>query len=64
MDKWITVQATAALTASLEQIDDLRQHKDFDLINPNRISSLYDAVSQLNAEAFSSIRGRGYQLWC
>jgi len=62
VDKWFTVQATAALDNSLSDITDLRQHQDFDISNPNRVRSLYAAFSQLNAVCFHDKSGKGYQL--
>jgi len=62
IDKWFTVQATAALDNSLAAIAALREHNDFDISNPNRVRSLYAAFSQLNAIVFHDISGKGYQL--
>ena len=66
IDKWFTVQATAALAGkeqtSLDEIAKLRDHDDFDISNPNRVRSLYAAFSQLNAVMFHDISGRGYEL--
>ena len=62
LDKWFTVQATAALSGSLDEIINLREHADFDLSNPNRVRSLYGAFSQLNAVSFHDVSGKGYHL--
>ena len=61
LDKWFTVQATAALANSLEEIMTLRSHADFDISNPNRIRSLYSALTQLNAVCFHDVSGKAYQ---
>ncbi|MDH5424239.1 MAG: aminopeptidase N [Gammaproteobacteria bacterium] len=61
LDKWFTVQATAALENSLEEIMALRKHADFDISNPNRVRSLYAALTQLNAVCFHDISGKAYQ---
>ncbi|MDH5392877.1 MAG: aminopeptidase N [Gammaproteobacteria bacterium] len=62
LDKWFTVQATAALEYSLEEILQLRTHVDFDLSNPNRVRSLYAAMSQLNAVCFHDLSAKAYQM--
>jgi len=62
IDKWFTVQATASLDNSLSAIAKLRQHKDFEISNPNRIRSLYAAFSQLNAVCFHDKSGNGYKM--
>ena len=62
IDKWFTVQATAPLNNTLEQIEQLQQHKDFDLRVPNRVRALIGAFSQANMACFHDISGRGYAL--
>lgn len=62
LDKWFTVQATAALNSSLDEIMALREHESFDLSNPNRVRSLYAAFSQLNAVCFHDLSGRAYKM--
>lgn len=62
LDKWFTVQATAALASSLDDIIALRNHEAFDMTNPNRIRSLYAAFSQLNAVCFHDISGKAYKM--
>lgn len=62
LDKWFTVQATAALKSSLDDIMALRQHESFDVSNPNRVRSLYAAFSQLNAVCFHDVSGKAYKM--
>ncbi|MDH5517245.1 MAG: aminopeptidase N [Gammaproteobacteria bacterium] len=62
LDKWFTVQATATVEGSLDDILMLRSHSDFDLANPNRVRSLYAALSQLNAVCFHDLSGKAYQM--
>ncbi|MCK5334589.1 MAG: DUF3458 domain-containing protein, partial [Gammaproteobacteria bacterium] len=62
LDKWFTVQATAALSSSLDDIIALRAHVAFDISNPNRVRSLYAAFSQLNAVCFHDLSGKAYKL--
>ena len=62
IDKWFTVQATADLAATLDNIEQLQQHADFDLRVPNRVRSLIGAFSQSNMAVFHHISGRGYQI--
>jgi len=62
IDKWFSVQATAGLPDTLDTIEQLQQHKDFDLRVPNRVRSLIGSFSQANMASFHHISGRGYQL--
>ena len=62
LDKWFTVQATAALNSSLDDIMALREHESFDISNPNRVRSLYAAFSQLNAVCFHDLSGKAYKM--
>lgn len=62
LDKWFTVQATAALSSSLDDIMALREHESFDISNPNRVRSLYAAFSQLNAVCFHDLSGKAYKM--
>ncbi len=62
IDKWFSVQATADLADTLDNIEQLQQHKDFDLSVPNRVRSLIGAFSQANMAVFHHASGRGYQI--
>ena len=62
LDKWFTVQATASLDNSLDEIIALKDHDSFDITNPNRVRSLYAALSQLNAVSFHDKSAKGYKM--
>ncbi len=62
IDKWFTVQATAALGDTLQRIEELQQHESFDIRVPNRVRSLIGAFSQGNAVSFHNRSGKGYKL--
>jgi aminopeptidase N len=60
LDKWFLVQATNA--DSLAEIKTLLEHKDFDLLNPNRVRAVYGAFAMANPSLFHLADGSGYQL--
>lgn len=59
MDKWFAVQAS---TGSVEEIEQLTQHSDFDLSNPNRVRSVIAVFAMQNLPAFHAPDGAGYRL--
>lgn len=60
LDKWFSVQAVNA--DSLGEIKALLEHRDFDLLNPNRVRAVYGAFAMANLALFHLADGRGYQL--
>ncbi len=62
IDKWFTVQATAAGDAAFSHIQSLMEHPAFDMSVPNRVRSLIGAFSQANAVEFHRLSGQGYEL--
>ena len=62
MDKWFMIQATAPQADTLERVEQLFEHVDFDLSNPNRVRSLLGAFCSANAVCFHASNGAGYQL--
>ena len=61
VDKWFTVQATAARDDSAARVRRLIEHSQFSLKNPNRARSVYDAFGARNMRAFHAADGSGYE---
>ena len=62
IDKWFTLQATAASTDA-KQVRQLMKHKAFSLANPNRARSLVFAFCNANPSQFHAKDGSAYELW-
>ena len=62
MDKWFMIQATAPQADTLERVERLFEHDDFDLKNPNRVRSLLGAFCSGNPICFHVTSGEGYRL--
>ena len=61
LDKWFSVQARANAADTLERVQALMQHPDFDMKNPNRLRSLIGAFTA-NQAIFHEKSGAGYRL--
>jgi len=61
LDKWFQVQAWSLRSDTVEAVRDLANHPDFTLSNPNRVRSLYGALTG-NQAAFHQADGAGYRL--
>ena len=61
VDKWFSLQATSTLPGTLDEIQSLLGHPDFELTNPNRFRSLVAAFSQNNQVRFHDPDGAGYR---
>lgn len=61
LDKWFSAQAMSTRADVLDQMDNLNNHKDFDLKTPNRVRSLISVFCGLNQVSFHDKSGRGYQ---
>lgn len=61
LDKWFQVQAWSLRADTVAAVGELAQHPDFTLTNPNRVRSLYGALSA-NQAAFHQADGAGYRL--
>ncbi len=59
MDKWFAVQAS---TGSVDAVEQLTRHPDFDLGNPNRVRSVIAVFAMQNLPAFHAPDGAGYRL--
>jgi len=62
IDKWFTIQAMAVLDDTIDRVERLFRHPDFDLKNPNRVRSLLGAFCSANPVCFHDRCGRGYTL--
>ncbi|MDH5387759.1 MAG: aminopeptidase N [Gammaproteobacteria bacterium] len=62
MDKWFMIQATAPQDDTLQRVEQLFEHDDFDLKNPNRVRSLLGAFCSGNPVCFHATSGEGYRL--
>ena len=60
IDKWFAVQAAAIRPDTLDEVQKLRRHPAFTILNPNRVRSLYAAFSMNNPVCFHAPDGRGY----
>ena len=61
LNKWFSIQATAATANTLARVKVLRQHEAFDLKNPNRARSLVGAFAHANPYSFHVADGGGYR---
>ncbi|MGH8493573.1 MAG: aminopeptidase N [Moraxellaceae bacterium] len=62
MDQWFAMQASAPSSASIERVNELRRHDDFQRDNPNRVRALIGQFANNNPLAFHDRSGRGYAL--
>jgi aminopeptidase N len=62
IDKWFTMQATAA-TTDVAKVRALMKHRAFNLRNPNRARSLISAFCGGNPVQFHAPDGSGYAFW-
>ncbi len=60
VDKWFSMQAMANRAAIFEDFTMLRNHKDFNIKNPNRVRSLYSIFAINNPVKFHDPSGKGY----
>ena len=61
LDKWFQVQAWSMRPDTVNAVRELAGHPDFTLSNPNRVRSLYGALTG-NQAAFHQADGAGYRL--
>ena len=61
LDKWFQVQAWSLRSDTPDAVEELARHPDFTLANPNRVRSLYGALTG-NQAAFHRADGAGYRL--
>ncbi|MBK9584952.1 MAG: aminopeptidase N [Alphaproteobacteria bacterium] len=61
IDKWFAVQAMAVRSDTLDVLQKLKLHPDFNIRNPNRVRSLYAAFAMNNPVCFHAKDGSGYE---
>jgi len=61
VDKWFSLQGAAIRTSTLNDINKLKKHKDFNIKNPNRVRSLYASFAMGNPVCFHDENGKGYE---
>ena len=61
LDKWLAVQATSRLPATLTEVRQLMQHSAFDLKNPNKVRALIGSFCHGNHVRFHALDGSGYR---
>ncbi|MCB1839375.1 MAG: aminopeptidase N C-terminal domain-containing protein, partial [Alphaproteobacteria bacterium] len=61
IDKWFAVQAMAVRPDTLNILQELKQHPDFNIRNPNRARSLFAAFAMNNPVCFHAKDGSGYE---
>ena len=62
LDKWFAIQAVSPLPGTVQAVQTLTAHPDFDLRNPNRIRALVSSFSG-NQVRFHDRSGAGYSLY-
>ena len=60
VDQWFVVQATCGLPGTLERVQELLSHPDFEIRNPNKVRSLIGAFCGQNHINFHRSDGAGY----
>jgi aminopeptidase N len=60
MDKWFTLQATAILPDTLDNVKKLVNNPSFSIENPNKVRALIGAFSSGNHVRFHTPDGAGY----
>ncbi|HEX5960719.1 MAG TPA: aminopeptidase N [Rhodanobacteraceae bacterium] len=61
LDKWLMLQATNPMHATLERVQALESDPAFTLANPNRVQSLLGAFARANPVAFHRPDGAGHR---
>lgn len=61
IDKWFSLQAMVVRDQSYDDLQSLSGHEAFNILNPNRVLSLYAAFAMNNPVKFHDPSGKGYQ---
>lgn len=61
VNKWLSIQAYADVSDSLERVQKLMQHKAFDIKNPNKVYALVGGFCMGNQPHFHHKSGSGYK---
>lgn len=60
VDKFFALQAAANRKDIIQNLNNLKEHTDFNIKNPNRVRSLYSAFAMNNPVGFHAAYGCGY----
>ncbi|HEB87948.1 MAG TPA: DUF3458 domain-containing protein, partial [Deltaproteobacteria bacterium] len=60
LDKWFAIQAGSSRSDTLERVQELAAHPDFNRGNPNRVRALVGAFCSGNQVRFHAASGEGY----
>ena len=60
LDKWFAIQSGSSRTDTLNRVQELAEHPDFNMENPNRVRSLVGAFCSGNQVRFHGSSGEGY----
>jgi aminopeptidase N len=61
LDKWFSIQASSPRPQTVDEVQMLARHPDFDLRNPNRVRALVGVFSTANPVRFHDASGIGYR---
>ena len=61
MDKWFSIQSTSFADNAFEKLKSLEKHELFDITNPNKVRSLFNAFWVINTKHFHAEDGRWYK---
>jgi len=61
LDKWFSIQALADIDETIDNVEKLQNHSDFNYRNPNRLRSLIFSFAR-NSNQFHKADGSGYKL--
>ncbi len=61
LDKWFAVQATSSLPDTLARVEQLLQHRAFEIRNPNKVRALIGSFAHRNLVRFHAADGAGYR---
>ncbi len=62
IDKWFQVQASSQHPEVLQHVKSLLAHPDFDILNPNRVYSVFRHFTKSNPYGFHHPSGEGYRI--
>lgn len=60
LDKWFSIQASSERENTLDSVDKLLLHPDFNIKNPNKVRAVVGAFCQANPRHFHALDGSGY----
>jgi len=61
LDKWFAIQAVSSCKDTIENVNNLVNHPDFSIKNPNKVRALIGSFAMFNPVNFHREDGRGYE---